>query len=220
MTLAVLKLGYMLEHPSSRAIEEVKNLALLSLSDNASSADNQQGRPQMQEVDVETGNYLSGFADGEGCFYVGVHPTSNVSLGLQVVPEFHVSQNGERISVLPLFLEALGCGVIKRNAATGSSDRTYVLVVKRHRDLHERVVPFFERFPLRSEKQQEFLKFAEVVEMMHRKNHLTSAGLKRILELAFSMNGSKFRKHRLTTLLQNLEPSETICQVPASQVKI
>ena len=45
MTLAVLKLGYMLEHPSSREIEEVKNLALLLLrSDNATSADNQQGR--------------------------------------------------------------------------------------------------------------------------------------------------------------------------------
>jgi hypothetical protein len=174
----------------------------------------------MQEVDVETGSYLAGFTDGEGCFYVGVHPTSNVSLGLQVVPEFHVSQNGERVSVLRLFLEVLGCGVIKKNASTSSSDRTYVLVVKRHCDLYEKVVPFFERFPLRSEKQQEFLRFAQVVEMMHRKEHLTLRGLRGIAEIAFSMNGSKFRKHHLTSLLQNLEPSETICQVPASQVKI
>ena len=74
----------------------------------------------MQEVDVETGNYLAGFADGEGCFYVGVHPTTNVTLGLQVIPEFHVSQNGERISVLQLFVEVLGCGAIKRNASASS----------------------------------------------------------------------------------------------------
>ena len=46
----------------------------------------------MQEVDVEKGSYLAGFADGEGCFYVGVHPTTNVAPGLQVIPEFHVSQ--------------------------------------------------------------------------------------------------------------------------------
>ena len=71
----------------------------------------------MQEVDVETGNYLAGFADGEGCFYIGVHPTTNVTLGLQVIPEFHVSQNSERISVLQLFVEVLGCGAIKRNAS-------------------------------------------------------------------------------------------------------
>lgn len=175
----------------------------------------------MQEVDVETGSYLAGFADGEGCFYVGVHPTRNVMLGLQVIPEFHVSQNGERISVLRLFVEALGCGAIKRNAPAGARDKTYAYVVKRHGDLYGKVLPFFKRFPLRSEKQQEFLKFAQVVEMMHRKEHLTSEGLKRISEIAFSMNGSKFRKHRLVNLLQSLEPSETICQVPAmSQVKI
>ena len=175
----------------------------------------------MQEVDVETGNYLAGFTDGEGCFYVGVHPTTNVTLGLQVIPEFHVSQNGERISVLHLFVEVLGCGAIKRNAPANSRDKTFVYVVKRHSDLYEKVLPFFKRFPLRSEKQQEFLKFAQVVEMMHRKEHLTIEGLKSISEIAFSMNGSKFRKHRLVNLLQSLEPSETICQVPAiEQVKI
>ena len=174
----------------------------------------------MQEVDVETGNYLAGFADGEGCFYVGVHPTSNVTLGLQVIPEFHVSQNGERISVLRLFAEVLGCGAIKKNASASSRDKSYVLVVKRHNDLYEKVLPFFERFPLRSEKQQEFLKFAQVIEMMHRKQHLTIDGLKRISEIAFSMNGAKFRKHRLTNLLQSLEPSETICRVPLGEVKI
>ena len=174
----------------------------------------------MQEVDVETGNYLAGFADGEGCFYIGVHPTTNVTLGLQVIPEFHVSQNGERISVLQLFVEALGCGSIKRNAAANSRDKSYVLVVKKHCDLYEKVIPFFQRFPLRSEKHQEFLKFARVVEMMHRKEHLTTDGLKRISEIAFSMNGAKFRKYRLTELLQGLEPSETICQVPPMEVKI
>ena len=178
----------------------------------------------MQEVDVETGNYLAGFTDGEGCFYVGVHPNTNVTLGLQVIPEFHVSQNGERISVLQLFVDVLGCGAIKKNASASSRDnsrdKTYVLVVKRHSDLYEKVVPFFERFPLRSEKQQEFLKFAQVIEMMHRKEHLTIGGLKRISEVAFSMNGAKFRKHRLTNLLQSLEPSETICRVPPEEVKI
>jgi len=174
----------------------------------------------MREVDVETGSYLAGFADGEGCFYVGIHPTSNVSHGLQVVPEFHVSQNGERISVLKLFASILGCGAIKKNASVNSNDKTWVLVVKKHNDLLERLLPFFRRFPLRSEKQQDFLKFARVVEMMHRKEHLTVDGLKRILDIAFSMNGSRFRKHNLADLLQRLEPSETIRQAPVEQVKI
>jgi LAGLIDADG endonuclease len=174
----------------------------------------------MLEVDEGTGNYLAGFADGEGCFYVGIHPTSNVKHGLQVVPEFHVSQNGERLSVLKLFADTLGCGTIKKNASANSNDKTWVFVVKRHEELFEKLLPFFRRFPLRSEKQQEFFKFAQVVEMMHRKEHLTVEGLRIILDTAFLMNGSKYRKHKLADLLDRLEPSETIRQAPAMQVKI
>ena len=111
----------------------------------------------MQEVDVETGNYLAGFADGEGCFYVGVHPTTNVTLGLQVIPEFHVSQNGERISVLQLFVEVLGCGAIKRNASTNSRDKTFVLVVKRHIDLYEKVLPSLRGFHCAQRSSKNFL---------------------------------------------------------------
>ncbi len=164
----------------------------------------------MQEIDVGTGNYLSGFTDGEGCFYIGVYPTSNVRLGLQVIPEFHVSQNGERLSVLQLFAEVFGCGTIKKNASVDSRDKTYVYVLKRHNELYEKVLPFFRQFPLRSEKQKEFLKFEKVVEMMHCKEHLNQNGLKQITEIAFSMNGARYRKHNLNVLLQSLEPSETI----------
>jgi hypothetical protein len=73
----------------------------------------------MQEVDVETGNYLAGFTDGEGCFYVGVHPNTNVTLGLQVIPEFHVSQNGEefpRCSCLLMCLVAVQSRRTRRQA--------------------------------------------------------------------------------------------------------
>ena len=174
----------------------------------------------MREIDVATGSYLAGFADGEGCFYIGVHPTPNVALGIQVVPEFHVSQNGERISVLQLFQDTLDCGLIKRNASASARDQTWVYVVKRHTDLYDEVLPFFTKFPLRSDKHNQFLKFKQVVEMMHNKNHLTWEGLQDILHIAFTMNGSKFRKRTMAQLLNCLEPSETICQAPAPQVLV
>ena len=91
-----------------------------------------------------------------------------------------------------------------------------MFVAKRHDDLYEKVLPFFRRFPLRSEKQQEVLKFEQVVEMMHCKEHLTLNGLIRIGEIAFSMNGARFRKYGLTKFLQSLEPSETIRQASAA----
>ncbi len=108
---------------------------------------------------------------------------------------------------------------LKETRLSASRDKTFVYVVKRHDELYEKVLPFFERFPLRSEKNQEFLKFAEVVRLMHCKEHLTSNGIKKILEIAFSMNGSKYRKNRFENLLQILEPSETIRQATARAVE-
>ncbi len=37
--------------------------------------------------------YLAGFADGEGCFYVGIVPAKTARFGWQVITEFRVSQN-------------------------------------------------------------------------------------------------------------------------------
>jgi hypothetical protein len=83
-------------------------------------------------------------------------------------------------------------------------------VVKQHDDLYGRVIPFFQRFPLRSEKQEDLLKFRQVVEWMHEKKHLTVEGVEDIVKLAFSMNGGRYRKHTLKELLLRLKSSETI----------
>src|SRR3970040_134317 len=81
-------------------------------------ADDQQGRLE---------SYLSGFADGEGSFSVGVTRRLDLVNGYQHVPEFRVSQNGERATVLSLYREVLGCGSIRQNDRNRLSDRTLVL---------------------------------------------------------------------------------------------
>jgi hypothetical protein len=53
------------------------------------------------------------------------------------------------------------------------------------------IVPFFERFPLRTAKRDNFVKFAEIVEHMDHRRHLTVPGLIEIAVIAETMN---FRK--------------------------
>ena len=48
-------------------------------------ADNQQER-----LDA---NWVVGFVDGEGCFYVGINKMPKMTLGYQVIPEFRVVQH-------------------------------------------------------------------------------------------------------------------------------
>ena len=120
------------------------------------------------------------------------------------MPEFHVSQNGERAQVLELIRRRLDCGYIKPNSRR---DRALVLVVRKREDLLDRVVPFFERNPMLSSKQADFEKFASIVRALARGHHRTPAGFGRLLDLALSMNGDgRFRKVRWSELVAVQNP--------------
>jgi hypothetical protein len=166
-------------------------------------ADNQQERLD---------GYISGYVDGEGCFAVSVNRNPTCRSGYQLVPEFHVSQNGDRSQVLGLIRERFGgCGYIKSN---GRKDRAVVYVVRRRQDLLLHVLPFFERSPLLSSKQEDFEKFAAIVRAMAGGVHRTPGGFSRLLDQALSMNGGgRFRSVRWTHVIgSNPESSETICR--------
>ena len=169
-----------------------------------SGADNQQERLD---------GYISGYVDGEGCFAVSINRSPSSRSGYQLVPEFHVSQNGDRAQVLWLIRDRFGdSGYIKSN---GRKDRALVYVVRRRRDLLEHVIPFFERSPLLSSKREDFEKFAEIVRSMALGQHRTPDGFVRLLEVALSMNGGgRFRSVRWVELIKDGQPesSETICR--------
>ena len=172
------------------------------------SADNQQERP-----DVWLGYYIAGFVDGEGSFHVAVQKSKNVKLGIQVIPEFHVSQNANRTVILEIIKKILGCGYIKPNHRTRLNDRSNVLVVRNHNDLAQKVIPFFKKYSIMSSKKYDFGKFEKIVSMIGNKCHLQRNSFKEILKIAFSMNeNGKYRKIKYSDLIKHLESSETVRQ--------
>jgi LAGLIDADG endonuclease len=172
-------------------------------SDKAPGAVNQQERLE---------SYIAGFVDGEGCFHVALQRNPCTRVGWQLVPEFRISQDAARAKVLDLARELLGCGLLRENHR-GSSDHTHVLVVRRRKDLLERVIPFFERNPLLSCKQDEFITFAAIVRAMARGDHLVMEGFERLAAVALQMNGGG--RYRRLHRAQSPESSETICQAPS-----
>lgn len=172
------------------------------------SADNQQERPG-----VWLGYYISGFVDGEGSFHVAIQKSNNVKLKIQVIPEFHVSQNVNRTATLELIKKTLDCGYIKPNHRKRLNDRSNVLVVRNRQNLKDKVVPFFRKYTILSSKNDDFKKFARIVSMMEKGCHLQKKGLIKILRIAFSMNeGGRYRKKKYNDLIEHLESSETVCQ--------
>jgi hypothetical protein len=139
-------------------------------------------------------DYIAGYVDGEGSFAVSIQRNASCRVGFQLLPEFHVSQNGDRAEVLELIRERFGCGYIKANSRR---DRALVYVVRDRRALVEAVIPFFECFPLLSSKHADFVRFAHVVREMDRGRHLTDDGFGELLDIALSMNGGgRFRQVR------------------------
>ena len=164
-------------------------------SENVSGADNQQERLD---------SYIAGYVDGEGSFSVSVQRNATCRVGFQLVPEFHVSQNGDRAQVLELIRDRFGCGTIRPNSRR---DRALVLVVRKREHLLERVIPFFERNPMLSSKQADFEKFASIVREQALGHHRTVAGFGRLLDRAVSMNGGgRYRKVQWVELLAVQNP--------------
>ena len=100
--------------------------------------------------------YISGYADGEGCFTVSIAPRATLLVGWEVRPSFSVSQNGDRAEVLQLIEATFGCGAIRPDR----SDRTLKWETRRLEDILDRVIPHFERYPLLSGKRFDFERFA------------------------------------------------------------
>lgn len=175
--------------------------------DNVFGADNQQERLGYEK-------WIVGFVDGEGCFSIPIFRNATTRLGWQVQPEFVVVQGGRSAHVLDELRQFFGCGKVSVNRRQDNHrEHMHRWAVRSVVDLDQRIVPFFERYPLRTAKAEEFEKFSTVVRMVRAGKHLSAAGMGRIAAIAETMN---FRRPS-----RFLESSEAIRQPPRpdSEVK-
>ena len=132
--------------------------------------------------------WVVGFVDGEGCFFVGVNTQPEMKTGYQVIPEFTVVQHERDVQLLYALKKFFGCGVVRRNHGDRMAYR-----VRGFDHLQERVIPFFERHPLKTKKRLDFLKFRKVLILMQRNEHLTLEGIEKIRQIVSKMNTGRER---------------------------
>jgi hypothetical protein len=132
------------------------------------------------KLDVQ---WITGFVDGEGCFYVGINPNETMTSGFQVLPEFTVVQHKRDVQILHALKAHFGCGVVRAN----HGDRmAYRVRSKEH--LLECIVPFFMKHSLKTKKRVDFMKFRQILLLMEKNVHLTSDGVEAIRQIAAQMN--------------------------------
>ena len=139
-------------------------------------------------MDVEA--YLSGYADGEGCFCVTFNKSKRHKFGWDIRPSFSVSQNSDRAEILRMFQDYLGCGFIRPDR----SDKTLKFEVRCVSDLANKVIPHFRKYPLLSSKNKDFEIFAEICNKVNKQEHLKENGFGEIVQLALALNPSGRKK--------------------------
>src|SRR6266545_4565151 len=96
------------------------------------------------------------------------------ALGWQVQPSFTVVQGESSRVALEEMMHFLGCGRVYRNRRHDNHREDLLRYhVYRFVDLRDVIVPFFSRNPLRTSKRDNFEKFAQVIDLMTLRRHLT-----------------------------------------------
>jgi len=179
-------------------------IGLVVMSNNPTGADNQPERPLAAE-------WVVGFVDGEGCFSVPIFRNATCRLGWQVQPEFAVAQGQRSVNVLHALQLFFGCGSVTVNRRHDDHRQDmWRFGVRRLSDLEDRIVPFFEQYPLLTAKAGDFASFARAVRLMKERAHLSMSGLRQIAAIAETINRRKPS--------QLMESSEAIRQPPEIDV--
>jgi len=144
--------------------------------------------------------YITGYADGEGCFTVTFNRKLKANLGWEAKPSFSVSQNEDKRQVLDIIQKYFDCGYIRRDYA----DKTVKYEVRNHNDLMVKIIPHFEKFPFLSGKKRDFELFKKICGIIDRKAHLQKDSFIKIVNLAYQMNGSGKRRRPAKEIINSL----------------
>ena len=163
-----------------------------------------------------TADYIVGFTDGEGCFSLHIIKRRQSPFGLFFTPSFSISQNTLSVDVLKEIQTYFDCGFIRQDRKTSKYE------IRDFTSLSQKILPFFKKNQLRTQKGQDFFKFCEICKLLSfqknkslsknsrfwngPKQHSQYSGVVKLLELAYSMNnnGANRRKTK-TQLLEELE---------------
>lgn len=141
-------------------------------------------RPQVKATEIPDPYWLAGFVEGEACFYVGIFKSSTHKLGRVVSLKFQITQDSRDSTLMKSLVGYLGCGR-NNNPPRGSVED---FVVEKLSDITEKIIPFFDKYPLLGAKSRDYTDFKKVAMIMKDKGHLTEEGLEQIRLIKSGMN--------------------------------
>jgi hypothetical protein len=134
-------------------------------------------------------DYIVGLTDGEGCFYVETRAPYGVYKTPRVEMHFFIKMTEDEVSLLREVQNFFGCGGVYYQKEYRQNQRAcYRFGVTAQKDLNDKVIPFFDKHPLKSQKLKNYLLFKEIGELVKRREHKNPKGFEKIKQLKSLMN--------------------------------
>lgn len=141
--------------------------------------------------------YVVGFIDGEGCFYISQSKHRTLRRHFDVRADFEMELRADDREIIERIQQVLGCG------------RIYYLEYKRYdwlphvklkigniKGVCEKLIPFFDKYPLQGKKAKVYKYFREAAFLIRDKKHLSDRGYDRILKLREKIRAFSKKHHR------------------------
>jgi len=127
--------------------------------------------------------WITGFVDGEGTFYIKIY-SSKTNVGFSVQLRFRIPQHDRDSKLIEVIQKSFGSGSVEKH----TRHPAVTLVITKFTTVTDKIIPFFESYPLVGVKKNDFLDWCTVAKLMNNKAHLTQEGFNLIRTIKSGMN--------------------------------
>ncbi|NQV12811.1 MAG: hypothetical protein HQ530_00715 [Parcubacteria group bacterium] len=144
------------------------------------------------------GDYIAGFVDGEGCFYLTYRKETRYEREgkptyYRWLPYFAINVRKDDINILYGIKNTLKCGKIYILKKKIISQARYG--IQNIDDVYNKVMPFFKQYPLRAKKKYDFELWVEAVGIVYKhkkyKRSYTKEEIKHLIDIRSQMRKYK-----------------------------
>ena len=128
-------------------------------------------------------NWISGFVNGEGTFDLKIYK-SKTKTGYAVQLRFRIPQHERDTYLIEVLKKYFDSGQIEKH----TQFTAVTLVIVKFSDIIEKIIPFFDKYPLIGTKQKDFKYWCEIASIMKDGSHLSIEGLNLVRKIKEEMN--------------------------------
>lgn len=138
--------------------------------------------PSIETSKVGDPHWFAGFSEAEGCFQVVIKKAASGRESVSL--RFTLTQHLRDEALMNSLVSLLCCG---RFLSSPGREEVY-FIVSNLSDVCAKIIPLFSSYPLLGAKNQDYLDFVKVAELVKNKAHLTKEGLNQIKQIKSGMN--------------------------------